>query len=341
MRRTYRIVMVTATMLLIVVLSLAFRSLSSLGVFTSVPEATPAQCNRIGGIAGAQDAAIDRAAKLLFLAGSDGLYVMRLDQAGSPPVRMAGSPIGFHPHGISLYAAPDGTRTLMAIDHRGENQNAVDIFDVVKSGDGVALHARMSIDSSLLTSANGIAAIDASRFYVTNSIGSRTHMGVLLELFGGLPRSIVVYFDGVAFRTVVTGASFATGIAVSPDGSKLYVSELLGRRVDIFTREPIRGNLTKDSDVSVSAGPDKIDTDLNGDLWFAAHPKPLKLVSSGADPLAPSEVWHLAKNAQAANLVYANSGRPMPGIAAAVFANGHLYVVSPAADGILNCAETR
>jgi len=344
MRRGARIAAVAGTVVFVGVVAMAFRSLTALGVLASDPEPVKLACHMISGVTGAQDFAIDRKANLLFISAAnarkpdtaDGLYVLHLDEANARPERMAGSPKDFHPHGISLFVAPDGSRTLMAIHHPKPDESGVEVFDVVNAKGGVALKSRTSIDSSLLSHANDIVAVDPERFYATNQTGSGTGFGKMMEMFAIWPRGSVVYFDGRMFRPGASGLSFPTGIAASADGTTVYVSELLGRKITLFTREPYSGTLTKSGEIAISGGPDKIDVD-GATLWTTAHPKPMQLQSAMAHPkqASPSDVWRV--DGTTPTLVYANDGKPFSAAAAAVSANGHLYVGSVFDSGILDC----
>ena len=56
-----------------------------------------------------------------------------LDHPEARLVKLSGTPADFHPHGISILRARDGTLTLMAVNHRATAPAAVEIFDVMQA----------------------------------------------------------------------------------------------------------------------------------------------------------------------------------------------------------------
>ena len=100
---------------------------------TALRPVSPGVCRAIGGgIHGPEDFAIDAPHNAIFVSSinrqtasansdpHDGLYLLKLNDPAAPPVKLAGTPLDFHPHGISLYRAADGSETLMAIDRQAQ-----------------------------------------------------------------------------------------------------------------------------------------------------------------------------------------------------------------------------
>lgn len=330
MRRGWRIAAVAGGIAAVLVLALVLRTLNAAGSFTDVTPGFDGSCRTIKGVVGAEDIDIDRSAGLAFISATDrrapkdrpsaqdGLYVFDLAHPERGVARLSGTPRDFHPHGISLYRAPDGSLTLMVVNHRGDGTSSVDIFAVTeaKNADGapaVSLSERASIRSSLIYSPNDVAAVGPDRFYVTNDHTSRTDFGRTLELYLLLPRANVVYYDGQASRLVADGLRYANGIALSHDHAKLYVAESLGREIRSYDVQPVSGSLNFNSAYPLPAGLDNVDVDPAGNLWVAGHPKMFALADYGRDPSKPSpseifEVKTVNGVPNSSTLVYAGLG---------------------------------
>ncbi|HVZ90608.1 MAG TPA: SMP-30/gluconolactonase/LRE family protein [Rhizomicrobium sp.] len=353
MKAITRVAITTTAVLLVGAGALALRTLIKGGVFTEVTPQFEGACRAIPAPAGAEDIAIDRKDGLLFasvtdwrrIAGdpnpADGLYVLRLDGAGGL-ARLKGAPSNFHPHGISLFRATDGSLTLMAVNHLSQQRSAIDIFEVSLGEGGPALNEIGDIESDKLVSANDVAAVGREQFYVTNDHGSLTGIGKTLETYLLLPRANVLYFDGSVFKEAAAGLTFANGVALSQDGRELYVAESTARRIRAFSRDPFSGRLTALGAQELPAGPDNIDVDETGHLWVGAHPKMFALLDYAKDPSkpSPSEIFEFATANGApgpAKLVYADLGTGIGAASVGAVAKGHLYIGSIFAPKILDC----
>ncbi|HEY0300758.1 MAG TPA: hypothetical protein VGC36_05475, partial [Rhizomicrobium sp.] len=285
MRPGVRAAVTAGSIVLVASLALAFRSLTAFGVFTEIVPGFAGTCTAVPTANGPGDLAIDAPSGLVFVAvrdrraqaaghpaKADGLYVFALKDAAPHPRKLAGTPSDFHPEGISLYRAPGGALTLMAVNHRGDGAYSIDIFDVTATDGAASLRETGSIQGGQLVSPNAVAAVDGTRFYVTNDHTSATHFGRRLDDVFVLPRANVLYFDGNMFRVVAERLAFPSGAAVSADGRHLYVAEAYNRRITTFTRNPFTGELTSVGEVAVPANVDKLRFDAGGALWAGAHP---------------------------------------------------------------------
>ena len=199
-----------------------------------------------------------------------------------------------------------------------------------------------SIESDKLISPNDVVAVGKEQFYVTNDHGSRTPFGVTLENYLMLPRANVLYFDGNVFKEAANNLVFANGIAVSPDGNRIYVAETTARRIQTFTRDLFSGKLTQEATFDLPSGPDNIDVDEKGDLWVATHTKLFGVVAYASDPSkpSPSEIFRLpVKNGepQEARRVYADLGKQIGAASVGAVADGHLFIGSIFDPKILDC----
>jgi arylesterase / paraoxonase len=355
MTRTRRIAITACVVLVAGIGLVAARTMMMAGMFDEV-KPLPRACKTLTDVTGVEDIAIDTKGGLVFLSATDrraiaqgkpskadGIYTASLAHPEAGFTRLAGAPEIFHPHGISLFRAADGSLTLMAVNHLTADHSAVDIFDVAKTAGGVRLNETGDIQGDKLIHPNDVAAVGKEQFYVTNDHGSRTEVGMTLENYLTLPRANVLYFDGTMFREAATGLVFANGINVSPDGNHIYVAESTARRVQTFRRDAFSGKLTPENAFAFPSGPDNIDVSDEGDLWIAGHPKMFGLVAYASDPTKPSptEIFHVRVSGgipQSAEPVYVNSGREIGAGSVGATAGKNLFIGSIFDPKILECA---
>ncbi len=355
MRPAARAALTAGIVVFVVIVALIIRSLSAFGVFTDVTPGFAGTCTAVPGVTGPEDVAIDEKSGLAFVsamdrraqkagtpAPQDGLYVMAL--AGMPHLtKLAGTSADFHPHGIALVRAPDGTLTLMAIDHHRDGTSSIDIFAVKTGPGGAAALAEIgNIESGLLTSPNAIVALDAGRFYVVNDHGSTTAFGQMLEDDLVLARANVLYFDGTVFRVVANNLNFPAGIALSPDSRHLYVSESYNRRITTYERQPLSGSLDAVNTFAIPSNLDNLRFDGAGNLWVGSHPKAFAMAAWRSDPsqTAPSQIFKVALSAgvpQSAAPIYTNLGDQIGGSSVAAVAGHRMLIGSLLDNHILDC----
>lgn len=353
-----RIATTAGAMAAVLLLAVVLRTLISHGLFTSVRPTLPpgAKCTGVASAAGPEDIVIDSADKIAIISATDrrafkdgkpatgdGLYAYAYTQPGAKPVKIAGTPANFHPHGISLYRAPNGAMTLYAINHRKGGEHAVTVFAMVVKGGLVSLTETGFIGSDLLISPNAIAAVDGSKFYVVNDHGSKTTTGRWLDDNLVLPRANLLYFDGSKFTMVAKGLNFPSGIVVSPDGRFVYVSQSYPRKLLRFARDPFFGRLQPAGEQTIASNLDNLRLGSDGALWIGSHPKAYALADYRGDAArpAPSVVYRVALKdgeMQPASLVLADSGARIGASSVADFANGHLLIGSAYDTKILSCA---
>ena len=351
----YRIAATAGAVLIVAVLAGATRMAESHGVFTSVKPGFAGSCRAVPSATGPEDIAIDGKDKIAFVSATDrparnkgkpsprdGLYSYAYTQPGAGLVKLSGAPADFHPHGISLYRAPDGTLTLMAVNHRMDKTNTVDIFSVEIENGAARLTEVGSIGGRLLTSPNDLAAVDEDRFYVVNDHTSKTDLGRWLDDTLVLPRANILYIDGVKFVEVANGLNFPNGAALSKDGRYLYVPESYPRTLLTFERNPFSGQLKEVNALSIPSNLDNADIAADGSIWLGSHPKAFAMAKFRSDPSkpAPSEIFRVAVQngiPQAVSLVYANLGEEIGASSVGATADGHLLIGSPFDSKILDC----
>lgn len=346
---------VTAGVIIAVgVIALALRTLTAYGVFSDMTPSFNGTCKAVTGVIGPEDLQIDAKDRLVFVSATnrrvfpahpdkqDGLYTMSLDHPEAGLTKLAGTPRDFHPHGLSLYRGGDGKLTLMVINHEAGGDQAVEIFDVTVADGAAKLVSTGHIEGGLLLSPNDLVAVSPTQFYVTNDHGSTTSLGQKLENLLLLPRANVLYFDGNYFQQVAKNLIFANGIAVSRDGSHIYVAELMGRTLFSYKRNPFSGTLAEDGSLAIPAAPDNIDVAADGALWLAGHSKIMAVNRYGRDPAqpSPSEIFRvtLADDIpQTVTTVYANDGSGIGGATVGAVDGKQLFIGSALAHKVLAC----
>ena len=350
-----RIAATAGVVVVVAVLAGTARMLESHGVFISVTPGFGGSCRAVPSATGPEDIAIDKEDKIAFVSASDrlarnkgkpspkdGLYSYAYEMPGAGLVRLSGAPADFHPHGMSLYRAPDGSLTLMAVNHRLDKTSSVDIFSIQITGGTVKLEEVGSIAGRILTSPNDLAAVDQDRFYVVNDHASKTDFGRWLDDALVLPRTNILYFDGMKFTIVAKGLNSPSGVALSKNGRYLYVAESYPRTLLTFERNPFSGELKQAGMLSIPSNLDKADVAEDGSVWVGSHPKAFATAAyrSNRGKPAPSEIFRVGVQngvPQSASLVYANMGDEIGASSVGVTVDSHLLIGSPFDSKILDC----
>jgi arylesterase/paraoxonase len=235
-------------------------------------------CSPVAGIAGPEDLQIDPATRQAFIASFDrsagsktrgGVFVFSIDDPLADAAwkdRTNGDPARFEPVGLNFY--DDGVvRRLFVVNAATD---AIELYDISAEGDLTLIE---SFAERRLTSPNDVAAAGPRSFYVTNDLaaGRGSLLGSLQYLFRTASGS-VLHFDGVAWKVAADGLRFANGIALSPNGRRLYVTETAGAALRIFDREVQNGLLFEAETVPVGVAVDNINIDHSGSLWIGARP---------------------------------------------------------------------
>ncbi|WP_428408879.1 SMP-30/gluconolactonase/LRE family protein [Hyphococcus sp.] len=288
--------------------------LNAFNQFSSLEPVALARCAPVRGIAGPEDIEVDEAGARAFISSLDrrekgargAVHVFDVDDplsAAGFRDRTGGLPQAFRPYGLDYY--DDGeTRRLFVVN---EAAKAVELYDVAENGDLIHLE---TFREQRLTSPNNVAAVGPRQFYVTNDVrpGRNAIIGNLHFLMG-LSSGEIFYMDGDAWRVAAEDLRFANGLALSPDGLKLYVAETSGNALKLFDRNPETGALALAETIPLGASPDNINMDASGAIWVGALPKPLAVprLARDADATAPSEVLRVDPEG-GAHTVYRNDG---------------------------------
>ena len=352
----------SATTLLAVILTLvlffALRWSLMAGVFSDVVSSAGrvawGQCRAVSGLRGPEDFEVDAAHDTIIVSAldrraphpdpRDGLYAVKLSAPGAP-VKLGGTPKDFHPHGISLLRGADGQEVLMAINHRHDGSQAVEIFTLTYENGLPRLAPASSIGGGLLVSPNDVAAVAPDRFYVTNDHVTKSALGRFAEDYLLWPHADLLYFNGTSFRVSVQRMAFPNGVLVTPDGGHVYVALSNERRIIGFSREPFFGSLKEIGSLTLPARPDNISADAEGRLIVAARPSLMRDNRLRADPAkpSPSDVFRVSLDKDGVptgyETVFADDGSLIGGASTAAIVGNTLLLGSALDDKMLVCTR--
>ncbi len=327
----------------------AVRALTVAGAFVSLEELATDQCVKIDIAPGAEDITIDRETGIAFVSASDrrglmrgdanqgGIYVLNI--VGEPEVRLASTdaPADFQPHGISFWHGKDGAKRLLVVSHPIGGGHRIELFDIGEAG--MLSHVE-TIAFEEIHSPNDIAATGPRSFYVTNDHARSDTLLAKLEGPLILPVTNAVYFDGEEGRSVVDGLNYANGINITDDGKTVYIAEVLGRQIGVYSRDRNTNDLTKEKMLKIPTNPDNIEIDLDGNLWTGAHPQAFEYLKHAKDETypAPGQVMRIDPTTGDYESVYISLDGNFPATTVAAVSGSHMFVGSVFNREILKCA---
>lgn len=271
---------------LAIILLFLGRTLVNSGFFTTITPHFNGSIAKIEGFNGGEDIVVDQAKGLAIISAPNftadnngGLFLLNLNETNPKPKNLSQNlPFNrFHPHGISLYQSPDGTKKLFVVNHRNDGQ-FIEIFTFT---DSTLVHLE-SISNPLIIGPNDVVAVGDRSFYFTNDhdepISATRDKKDLLQI----PMGNVGYFDGKNVKIMADKILYANGINKSNDGKTIYVASTSGQKIKVFDRNLSNQALTLKDEIAIN-GSDNIDVDANDDLWVGCHPKLLAYLAHATD----------------------------------------------------------
>ena len=308
------------------------------GWLNSITPVSPGICRAVAtGLKDPADLAVDAAHNALFVAAvnrsqpysdkQDGIYLLRLNNAAAPAVKLAGPPPDFHPYGITLFRGDDGADTLIAIDRKTSGRNMIETFNVTYDGQTPKLSPQTAIQGGLLVSPNGLAAAAPDHFYVTNDRSTRGGPSRFAEDYLLWPHADVLAYNGMGFRIAAQRMTYPAGLLLK--NGVLYAAVGNDRRVEAFTQD-MMGFLTPLGELSLPARPDKLSLDDHGNLIVAGQARP-----------GSSQVYRVVLDArgvpQSYQTIFSDDGGVLRGASAAVIAAGQLFIAAADDSKMLAC----
>lgn len=338
------LIIVAAFVMAIGLLTLDFMSFG--GQFRDLNFRSPGVCSALPLTASAEDIQIDRNRSIAYLSSLDrrGLVkgkdvegtVLQIDLVTDPlraESALSSAPAGFRPHGMSLYQMGDGKQRLFVISHPEGEEHVIEIFE--QDATSRFTHVR-SVRDPLLISPNAIVAVGPQQYYVANDKGA-AGFGRIAELLFRVGFSTVVYFDGGLTRVAADQLKSAVGMGLSPDGLTAYVAETLGKRISVYGRNPLTGDLTFRQYIDIDGSPDNINIDSDGTLWVAVHAKLADLIRHFGDAERHSPTAILRHSGGETTPVYVNDGSDISAGSVGAAFGGRLYIGSITEPKLLVC----
>lgn len=245
-----------------------------------------------------------------------GLYLMELKSGNYVVKHLTHNFQGsFAPHGISMFKH-DSTYTIAAINH-SDDGHSIEFFELA----GEELTHTRTEKSTALVSPNDLVLIDQNRFYVTNDHGYTEGFRKVVEEYGNMAVSNVLYYDGEYYKEVANGIAYANGVNLDTERNLLFVSSPRRFQIKVYEREA-DGSLTFLENIPCGVGVDNLEFDTDGNIWSGGHPKLLAFASyaKGKNETAPSEVVKVSYRGKGdfnVESVYSNDGSQVSGTSVA------------------------
>ena len=198
----------------------------------------------------------------------------------------------------------------MAVNHTVKG-HSLEVFRLF--GDSIIFEKTLT-DQSMI-SPNDVVMIDENRFYFTNDHKYTKGFGRLMEDYGGLSISNIMYYDGNNYIEVANGIAYANGINYDAKRNLLFVASPRNFLIKVYERND-DGSLRFIEDIACGTGVDNIEFDADGNLWVGAHPNLLRFAAyaKGKQETSPSEIIKINykdKNDYTIEKVYINEGVEM------------------------------
>ncbi|PIP38270.1 MAG: strictosidine synthase [Desulfobacterales bacterium CG23_combo_of_CG06-09_8_20_14_all_51_8] len=214
----------------------------------------------LGDTHGPEDIALDADGRI-YAATHEG-FIVRMENGGEPEkwVNTGGRPLGIDFDGNGNLIVADSYIGLLSIAPNGK------ITPLVTSVDGIPLGFTDDVD----VAADGkIYFSDASSKFIAKTYG--TMAASLLDLMEHGANGRLIVYDPATGKasTLISGLSFANGVAVSPDQSFVLINETGNYRVLRYWIAGPQKGTWKPLIESLPAFPDNISTGFDGRFWVA------------------------------------------------------------------------
>ncbi len=275
------------TAFLLVLIATTAYILAGTGFWIQMDEIAPGQCQRVAGVPGAEDIAIDPVRGIAYLSSfnSDtaGIYTLDLTSPDTKPQLVYRREEGFLPLGLSLLDSTDPQRLFVV--NRATSE--IEWFDIVPAG----LIPAGRTASPDLPYPNNVVALGPEEFYATSTHASAPNSVMRwLETLFRIGSGSVVHFANGSSQPVATDIPYANGIAFDQQTSTMYVGSISSWEVLVYERHA-DGTLTHTRSLPLPGGVDNLTITTEG-ILAALHPKAFEALAhlSGSSPTAPSRV---------------------------------------------------
>lgn len=299
----FRIILIVILLAGLFALKIVWQS----GSFKTIENKFGGTVQRMEGVSGVEDIAVDQSTGMTFLSSDDrwatlilkqplkgAIYGLKLNDSIPLPINLtiAFAQEDFHPHGISSYRTPDNKLILFVVNHRNAGKDFIERFEYRNDS---LLHQESFADE-LIISPNDVVGVGERSFYFTNDHNEHLSAWRSIKDLLMIGTGNVCFYDGQkVVKTSMEGLKYANGINKSLDGTKIYVAASSARAIFVCDREMTSGLLKKTSEIFTGTGVDNIDIDTDGSLWVGCHPQMLKFLAHAKNEsaISPSEVIKL------------------------------------------------
>ncbi|WP_158305829.1 SMP-30/gluconolactonase/LRE family protein [Parvularcula bermudensis] len=251
--------------------------------------------------------------------------------------RTVGLPIDFQPGGLDIFsgvtAGGERVRRLFVVNGAGPE---VLLYDIDPGGN---LLLRRRFTDPRLTSPQDVIATGPSSFYVSNvTSGARLTWRSRLDFLLGLKTGQIFHYDGNSWSAPIGDLAFPSGLALSRDGTALYVAEMRAKRVRMFDRDPVTDRLMPSGDVRLEGFPDSVTVSGDGQLLVTAVPQPFSFAAytKGIEEKAPSRLLRLSPQGEI-DILFEDPGDILSAATAGVSLGDKTLIGSTGADRFLMC----
>jgi arylesterase / paraoxonase len=317
---------VTVAVPLVALLAAVIEMLRYGGAFASVDHDFGGRCRELNLAGSSEHIQIDRRRGVAYLSlldrdeaaaavtGTITLLDLNLAEL-APRAAMSYDPPEFRPQGMSLWQEDGRPARLFVVSHHADGSHVVEIADQTSSG----FAPTRTVRDAAFTRPVAIAAAGPEQFYVVNA-PLQSQSSETLDLLRRSGNATLVYYDarsgGKSARVLASDLARPAGLALSADGSRLYVAESIAKALRVYARDRANGNLSLEETIELGSAPANLDIDEDGVIWIAAQPKLLRLAAHARDSRkrAPTQVLRFdprASGAQRSRQVYLDDGRQL------------------------------
>ena len=306
-------------------------------------------CKQIQGVPGPEDMAIDRENGVLYISSHerrgklvDGkIFQLNLSSSSEPIVTLMESnyPKNFRPHGMSLVKI--GGKSLLYVISHFDIEKPIHTLEVFQIEKGKLTHKETISDQSFI-SPNDLHVVPDGRIFISNDRGTGSDFRSYFDALFGIKRALISYFDGKKWKVFENAVTLGNGILYKKIGDKEFLYRAATTPEKIYKYEI----LNKDGETylqevkvfSFDTGPDNLEEDEEGNIYFAAHRSMFRFLKhkDNIDYPSPSQVFVIDKNENVKEL-YANDGKEIPASSTALKYKNKLYISQVFNPFILSC----
>jgi hypothetical protein len=267
------------------------------GVFRAVEYGFAGTCDAVQMPGIVRDIALDRERGIAYLSmldadsGNGTVMLLDLNLANpTPRAAMSRDPQGFRPVGIALQKQPGQPTRLVAVS---KAEGGVPTLEIAEQDTSGAFVPKETLRGLAIGNPDRIVTMSPNAFLLSDHREPRGGMQRKLGLLLQMGSDAIVQSDGRETRAAKKDLAWVSGLALSADGSHLYATELLKRRLNVFRIDA--GEPVLERGIALVSAPTGITVDADGVIWMTAQPKMLKFFAAldGTGESVPTQVFQL------------------------------------------------